>query len=246
MAPQKDAKAAFRSSIAWRRTRYGVLAANAARHGGVAQCELCGARAAPGAPLHCDHVEAVSKNWARRLDPTNLQGPVPGLQRRETGRAGAGFSDAADHALTAAPFPIVPACAPMCIRVHLRRYLRHARKTLAYRASIHHIRCMKPVCIALDDATLAALARTAETDGRSRSDVVRRVLARAFADDADLRAMAARRFDALTNPAAGRLLSDRRPGGEGGVVPDLATDPPRRRRGTVRSLCAPGRQNFHP
>ena len=64
---------AFRASIAWRRTRYAVLAENAAKHGGKAECELCGARAAPGAPLHVDHVEAISKNWGRRLDRTNLQ-----------------------------------------------------------------------------------------------------------------------------------------------------------------------------
>ncbi len=72
-APAADAKAAFRSSIAWRRMRYAALAENAAKHGGKAECELCGARAAPGAPLHVDHVEAVSKNWGRRLDRMNLQ-----------------------------------------------------------------------------------------------------------------------------------------------------------------------------
>ena len=71
--PRRRKSQIFRASIAWRRTRYAVLAASAARHGGVARCELCGAGAAPGAPLHVDHIEAVSKNWARRLDQTNLQ-----------------------------------------------------------------------------------------------------------------------------------------------------------------------------
>lgn len=59
----------FRSSIGWRRARYAALAANAERHGGVARCELCGA----GPPFHVDHIEALSKVWAKRLDPTNLQ-----------------------------------------------------------------------------------------------------------------------------------------------------------------------------
>lgn len=71
--PTKDAKAKFRSSLGWRRTRYAVLAENAKRHDGTARCELCGATAAPGAALHVDHIEAVSKNWSRRLDKTNLQ-----------------------------------------------------------------------------------------------------------------------------------------------------------------------------
>lgn len=71
--PTKTAKEKFRSSIAWRRTRYAVLAENAKRNGGVARCELCGEAGKPGAALHVDHIEAVSKNWARRLDRTNLQ-----------------------------------------------------------------------------------------------------------------------------------------------------------------------------
>jgi 5-methylcytosine-specific restriction endonuclease McrA len=71
--PSKDAKAAFYSSLAWRRLRYSALAANAKEHGGIAQCVLCATRAAPGAPLNGDHIEPVSKNWARRLDPTNVQ-----------------------------------------------------------------------------------------------------------------------------------------------------------------------------
>ncbi|HUB48349.1 MAG TPA: HNH endonuclease signature motif containing protein [Acetobacteraceae bacterium] len=71
--PTKDAKAAFRSSIAWRRLRYAALAENAAKNNGTARCELCGKAGTPDASLHVDHVEAVSKNWARRLDRTNLQ-----------------------------------------------------------------------------------------------------------------------------------------------------------------------------
>jgi 5-methylcytosine-specific restriction endonuclease McrA len=67
------AKKSFRASLAWRRTRYAILAENAARNNGTARCELCGTTAAPGKPLHVDHIEAVSKNWARRFDKSNLQ-----------------------------------------------------------------------------------------------------------------------------------------------------------------------------
>jgi 5-methylcytosine-specific restriction endonuclease McrA len=49
------------------------LAANAARNAGTARCELCAAVAASGAPLNCDHVVPLSKDWSRRLDPANLQ-----------------------------------------------------------------------------------------------------------------------------------------------------------------------------
>jgi hypothetical protein len=73
-SPSQADKKAFRSSIGWRRVRFAALAANAARNGGTAKCELCGATAqSSGAPLHADHVEAVSRNWSRRLDPTNIQ-----------------------------------------------------------------------------------------------------------------------------------------------------------------------------
>ncbi len=63
----------FYASLAWRRLRYGVLAENAKRNGGVARCELCAAPAAAGAPLNVDHIEALSRQWDRRLDRTNLQ-----------------------------------------------------------------------------------------------------------------------------------------------------------------------------
>jgi 5-methylcytosine-specific restriction endonuclease McrA len=69
----KAAKQKFRASLAWRRLRFAVLAANATRNGGTARCELCGNAGTPGASLHVDHIEAVSKNWARRLDRTNCQ-----------------------------------------------------------------------------------------------------------------------------------------------------------------------------
>src|SRR5262245_29697522 len=71
--PSRKAKQEFRSSLAWRRVRYAVLAESAARNGGTARCELCGRAGMPEAPLHVDHVEAVSKNWSRRFDRTNLQ-----------------------------------------------------------------------------------------------------------------------------------------------------------------------------
>ena len=63
----------FYSSLPWRRTRYSILAESAERNGGTAQCELCGATAAPGAPLNVDHIEPLSKAWERRLDKSNLQ-----------------------------------------------------------------------------------------------------------------------------------------------------------------------------
>lgn len=63
----------FYASAAWRQLRYRVLADNARRNGGVARCELCGATAAPGAPLNVDHITPLSRDWSRRLDATNLQ-----------------------------------------------------------------------------------------------------------------------------------------------------------------------------
>jgi 5-methylcytosine-specific restriction endonuclease McrA len=63
----------FRASAAWRAARYKALAANARRNGGIARCELCGRSRADGAVMHVDHIEPLSKNWARRLDPTNHQ-----------------------------------------------------------------------------------------------------------------------------------------------------------------------------
>jgi hypothetical protein len=71
--PTQDIKTKFYASVGWKRLRYKALAANAARNGGVACCELCGTTAAPGAPLNGDHIEPLSKAWDRRLDPTNVQ-----------------------------------------------------------------------------------------------------------------------------------------------------------------------------
>ena len=63
----------FRASAEWRKLRYTALAANAKRHGGTARCELCGRSRRDGAILHADHIEPLSRNWSRRLDPTNIQ-----------------------------------------------------------------------------------------------------------------------------------------------------------------------------
>ncbi len=61
-------RADFYSSVAWRRLRHDALAAADGK------CELCGARGGEGgAVLHVDQVEPISKNPARRLDPSNLQ-----------------------------------------------------------------------------------------------------------------------------------------------------------------------------
>jgi len=69
----RDRSKRFYQSFAWRRLRYQVLAKNALRNSGTAQCELCGTKAAAGAPLNVDHIVPLSKDWERRLDPTNLQ-----------------------------------------------------------------------------------------------------------------------------------------------------------------------------
>ncbi|MGH7057844.1 MAG: HNH endonuclease [Acetobacteraceae bacterium] len=70
-----EARRKFRASMAWRRVRYKVLAANAAKNGGKARCELCGAAAEAGKPLHVDHILPVSTaaGWARRLDMNVLR-----------------------------------------------------------------------------------------------------------------------------------------------------------------------------
>ncbi len=57
----------FRASLLWRRARYAALARSDGR------CECCGRRAGADVVLHVDHIEPLSRNWDRRLDPTNLQ-----------------------------------------------------------------------------------------------------------------------------------------------------------------------------
>lgn len=71
--PHRARAQRFYASAAWRALRYRALAANAKRHGGVAECDLCHARAAPGRPLDADHIQPLSRDWSRRLDPTNVQ-----------------------------------------------------------------------------------------------------------------------------------------------------------------------------
>jgi 5-methylcytosine-specific restriction endonuclease McrA len=63
----------FYASRAWRSLRFKILAANAKRNNGICRCELCGRSRRDGAVLHIDHIEPLSKNWERRLDPTNCQ-----------------------------------------------------------------------------------------------------------------------------------------------------------------------------
>ena len=57
----------FYSSRAWRALRYRVLKARGGR------CECCGRSARDGVVICVDHIESVKKNWARRVDETNLQ-----------------------------------------------------------------------------------------------------------------------------------------------------------------------------
>lgn len=68
--PTSDAKRAFYSGLDWRRLRYSALRKNAIAHNGRSTCELCGSIEEP---MHCDHIVPVSKDWSRRLDPTNVQ-----------------------------------------------------------------------------------------------------------------------------------------------------------------------------
>ena len=57
----------FYASVAWKRLRYAVLRESNGR------CSYCGASPEDGHTiLQVDHVEPISKNWARRLDKTNL------------------------------------------------------------------------------------------------------------------------------------------------------------------------------
>ena len=64
------ARKAFRASLQWRKMRYDVLADNAERNGGLVTCELC---LSSMGSMHVDHIEALSKNFDRRLDKSNLQ-----------------------------------------------------------------------------------------------------------------------------------------------------------------------------
>jgi 5-methylcytosine-specific restriction endonuclease McrA len=66
-ARSEPATKKFYSSRAWRALRYRVLKARSAR------CECCGRTAKDGCVICVDHVEAVKKDWSRRLDETNLQ-----------------------------------------------------------------------------------------------------------------------------------------------------------------------------
>ena len=70
----------FRASATWRRVRFAVLAANAARNGGEARCELCGRgrrdQAADGGPviLDVDHITPISRGgWEARYDASRCQ-----------------------------------------------------------------------------------------------------------------------------------------------------------------------------
>jgi 5-methylcytosine-specific restriction endonuclease McrA len=58
---------AFYASLAWKRLRYQVLRESNGR------CQYCGASPGDGiTTLQVDHVVAISKDWSRRLDRTNL------------------------------------------------------------------------------------------------------------------------------------------------------------------------------
>jgi hypothetical protein len=72
--PTRTEKQRFYSSLGWRRVRYAALAANAAKHGGVPRCELCG-RGPDAVVLHGDHKEPIStpEGWARRFDVAGVR-----------------------------------------------------------------------------------------------------------------------------------------------------------------------------
>ncbi len=75
-ARNAKAKAAFRSSLGWRRIRYSVLREAALRQpDGIPRCELCNRTAEEsGGPLHVDHriPLAMAEGWRRRYDKANL------------------------------------------------------------------------------------------------------------------------------------------------------------------------------
>jgi 5-methylcytosine-specific restriction endonuclease McrA len=57
----------FYQSGAWRKLRYEILRRDGAR------CVVCGRGAKDGIRLEIDHIEPISKNFTRRLDPDNCQ-----------------------------------------------------------------------------------------------------------------------------------------------------------------------------
>jgi 5-methylcytosine-specific restriction endonuclease McrA len=64
----------FYNSVAWKQLRYRTLAENARRQAdGKPRCELCGTGAEPDNRLNVDHIVPLSKDWSKRLDPTNVQ-----------------------------------------------------------------------------------------------------------------------------------------------------------------------------
>lgn len=62
-------KQAFYRSRAWKALRYSALRANREKHGRLT-CEACGST---DGPFHGDHRVPLSKDWSRRLDPSNIQ-----------------------------------------------------------------------------------------------------------------------------------------------------------------------------
>lgn len=67
--PARFDKQRLYSSHSWRALRYATLGRNRERYGALT-CEVC--KSTEG-PFHCDHIEPISLNWHRRLDPTNVQ-----------------------------------------------------------------------------------------------------------------------------------------------------------------------------
>jgi 5-methylcytosine-specific restriction endonuclease McrA len=78
-AEQKSTKTdrdKFRSSLAWKRTRYKVLALNAAtQKDGKPRCEICGRGVADGVRLEVDHIVPLANHggWEKRLELSNLR-----------------------------------------------------------------------------------------------------------------------------------------------------------------------------
>ena len=105
-----------------------------------------------------------------------------------------------------------------------------------------------PVSLKLPAGLVARIDAASVAEDRSRTATVRRVLMQAFSDDAALRAMAARRFESLTNPAGGVLLPDRRPGGTEGFGPDraAATAPVAARTGSSAGAARAGAATISP
>ena len=65
--PKKRSQPKFYQTREWKQLRYEILVQRGNR------CECCGASPKDGVKINVDHIVAISRDWSRRLDATNLQ-----------------------------------------------------------------------------------------------------------------------------------------------------------------------------